>query len=342
MSEPTPWPARLAWIGAGVLLAGTGFLAAAGFSPELALTPTPRPAIRTADPVARGDAIEASPIECYLGVVLSNQAVDVVAEGEGRVLEMAVHVGDSVAEGQLLAVLESETLRHQLSIEQANLAAREAELKRITLEIERATQEHRRRLGLEDLISREEIATSKFQLDAARASLELAQAEQAQVQARLNQLDMQLARSEIRAPFDGTVALRYLDRGAVAGVGTPIVRLISSKGLMARFAVPPGEAAELSVGTGVRVEVESLGIALEGTIEHFMPEIDIASQQIFVEARLATPPIGFQALATGAVARVSLVRPGEPAGSCFGFVSTADRVAGRAELLLQESGFGPL
>ena len=319
MSESTSWRERWAWIGAGillggVLLGGTAFLAAAGFSPEPAPEAWTAPTIESVAP----SEPEAPAMECYLGVVLSNQAVDIVAEGEGRVREMAVDVGDSVAEGQLLATLEADTVRHQRSIEEADLAASQAELKKITLEVERAAQEHQRRLVLQDLLSREEIAAAKFQLDTARATLELARAEQARVRARLEQLDMRLAKSEIRAPFAGSVALRYLDRGAMASTGIPILRLISSRGLMARFAVPPGEAAELSVGTEVRVEVESLGLALEGTIEHLMPEIDIASQQIFVEARLTMPEIGLQAMPTGAVVRVSLVRPGEPAGSCSG------------------------
>ena len=65
-----------------------------------------------------------------------------------------------------------------------------------------------------------------------------ARAAVAEKSARVKQLRSALNDLELRAPFDGTVSLRYVDAGAVVGPTTPIVRLINPDNLWVRFAIP--------------------------------------------------------------------------------------------------------
>ncbi|RMH21670.1 MAG: efflux RND transporter periplasmic adaptor subunit, partial [Acidobacteria bacterium] len=255
--------------------------------------------------------------ECFLGVVVTGEAVDVAAQGEGLLEEVLVEVGDRVERGQPLARLDAENLRHQLAIERANLSTADAGRRRMALELERAEMEYQRRLGLEDIFSSAETDAARFDRDAARLQLEAAEADYARAAARIEQLTAALERSVVRAPFAGRVALRYLDAGATVASGRPILRLIGGGTQLTRFAVSPAQAGALRPGLPVRVEVETPRLSLEGVIDNVAPEIDAASQMVFVEARLPEPAAGAPPINSGAVARVSTLRDGAPLPSCL-------------------------
>lgn len=319
MVIPTGWRQRLTWSGLGLVLGVAGALGLGWLRPARVEPPPAGPR-----PAAAEEASDRTPLlevageriaSCYLGVVVAREVVDLAAEIEGRIEELRVRVGDGVERGQVLATLDTRTLNHQLAMERAALRTAEANRRRIALEADRSDQEHRRRMALEGLLSQEEAEAARYQSQAAAVGLEVAEAEMAQVEARIEQLEVRLARSEIRAPFDGTVAARYLDPGALAAPGTPVVRLISSDDLLTRFAVPPEEVAALPLGTPVRVEIELLRLATEGIVDHVAPEIDAASQMVFVEARLTAPPGG--EIPSGAIARMTVLKPGQRPRSCL-------------------------
>jgi multidrug resistance efflux pump len=98
------------------------------------------------------------------------------------------------------------------------------------------------------------------------------------------QVQGKLARTEIRSPADGKVSRRYLEAGALAGPGEPIVRLISSGDLIVRFAVPPEQARALSSAQPVLVQAE--GAELRATIEQVSPEVDPPSGMVLLVAKL--------------------------------------------------------
>lgn len=273
------WLERLLWMALGALLVVAGQLFLSRDREAVAVPAASTSSPRDDSPTAAATA-DGTP-ECYLGVVVAREAVDVAAEMEGVVDEVRVRLGDRVERGGVIAALDTEPLSHQLAIERANLRNAEAQERRHDIEVSQAIHEHKRRLALVGLLSKEE------------------------------------EEAVIRAPFDGTVAQRYLDPGARVSPGTPVARLLSSDGLLARFAVPPEEAGKVPLATPVRVEVEDLGIALDGVVEHHAPEIDAASQMVFVEARLAAPGEPTP-LPSGAVARVSVARAGTSPGSCLG------------------------
>lgn len=316
-----PWTERLIWLVVGVALATAGFVVWSSAPGTEALEPgaqapvaDSRPADSSADrpQASPGDGAAAPRPECYLGVVLARDASDVTADADGILEEVRVRVGDRVERGAVIARLDTVVLGQQLDSERANLRRAEAHLRRVEVEADQSEQENERRLALdrEGLLSQEDKETARFDREKAQADLEAARAETAQAEARVRQLETSLARAEIRAPFDGTVAQRYLDPGARASPALPVVRLISSGSLIARFAVPPEETARVPVETEVRVEVESMGRAFPGTVEHLAPEVDAAAQMVFVEAGLEVARPLTSEISSGAVARVSVAAAG--------------------------------
>ncbi len=257
--------------------------------------------------------------DCWLGVVLPSRTVELTAEVGGRVLSVEVRPGDAVAAGRVLAVLDTADVRRRLDAERAALAAARLDQRRLELELARAEQELGRLERLDGLVAQRDLDAAAFRVEDTRARVELAAAEHERVEAGVGRLADELGRSEIRAPFAGTVALRHVDPGAVVEPGAPVVRLLGGEEPFVRFAVPPERAGDLAPGDRVRVELDGGDggaggpPALRATIRQVSPEVDAAAAMVFVEAHLEAPA----AAAPGAAARVSLAGVRD-APSCLG------------------------
>jgi RND family efflux transporter MFP subunit len=249
----------------------------------------------------------------WIGVVLAREAVEVAGAFAGRLESVDVRVGDPVRRGDRIARIATDSQRQELAMAEASLAVGEAEVARTQAELTAAEERLARRLQSPELFSKEEIANGQLLRSTAESNVKTAQAHVQEHQAHIRQLTAILSQAEVRAPFDGTVALRYADPGTVVGADTPIVKLISPDNLLVRFAVPPDQAARLRTGQAVSVHIEELGLRERGTIERVSPEIDGASQMIVVEAHLDSDPALVSRLKTGLVAGVSPAGP-EPRG----------------------------
>jgi RND family efflux transporter MFP subunit len=242
--------------------------------------------------------------EGYLGVVVTRDAVDVAAETAGRVDSVTVRVGDRVSRGDVLARLDTRELEQDLGMARASLTAAEAEVTRIRSQVREAETRYKRRSDLPDIFSREELESAKMEMETAEATLKAAEARVSEQEAQVEQLRDRLGRTEIRAPFEGTVALRYLDPGATVLAGSPVVRLLSTEELLVRFAVPPEKVESLAVGDQVEVAIEDAEVRSPATVLHIAPEIDGPSRMVFVEARLDAPEETLGRIRSGLVARV--------------------------------------
>ena len=222
--------------------------------------------------------------EGFLGVILPRQSVDVASEIPGRLEWVHVQEGDPVRRGQTVATLDRGEIRQELEMSLAGLRAEEAEIARRKVELEQAENLLSRRLAIPESFPKEQIRQAELQKEAAQADLEAARARHAEQRARVTQVQGKLARAEIKAPADGTVARRYLEAGALAGPGQPIVRLISGGDLIVRFAVPPEQARTLASAQPVVVQAE--GAELRATIEQVSPEVDPPSGMVLLVAKL--------------------------------------------------------
>ena len=262
----------------------------------------PPAAVAVAAPTASADEPRRTG---WIGVVVARQSVDVKADTQGRVLAVRVAIGDRVRKGDPIATLDTSLAAQDLEMARSQLRGAQIDERRAGDEMAEAVARNDRRQKNPDFFSREDLSQAALQAKTATAAYEVARSRVAEQEARVRQLATTLSRNEIRAPFDGRVAERFADAGAVVGPGTPVVRLISAGDLLVRAAVPPEEARRLTVGQPVTVSLRTPPLSIPGTLERIAPEVDAASQMVLVEVRLALTPELESRLQTGLVADVT-------------------------------------
>jgi RND family efflux transporter MFP subunit len=269
--------------------------------------PSPAPRAAAAAPAAPAPARS----EGWLGVIVSRSSVDVTSDSQGRLAAVHVQIGDQVQRGDRIASLDTRLVAQDLEMARSMQRAAEADAGRATAEANEAQQRAQRRRDNPDFFSKEDIASAELAVKTSASGVQAAQARVGEQRARVKQLEASLGQSDIRAPFAGRVAERFVDVGAVVGPGTHIVRLISGGDLLVRVAVPPEEARGLTAGSAVTVHIRSQSLALPGRIERIAPEIDAASQMILIEARLEPANGAAPRVQTGQVVDVT---PGSSGG----------------------------
>ena len=260
-------------------------------APQAAATPVLGPAVKpTPEPVAP-EAPMPPESDQYVGVIFARQLVDIAARSDGRLEAIYVHLGDHLKPGEVVAKMESYALTQQLDMAEATLRSAQAEVRSASVELKDAEVRHNRREQLvhAGLLSKEELATATVQVERARTTLEVAQARLAEQQARVRQAKDALANTVITATFEGTVAARYLDPGAMVRVGNPVINLMRAEDLWVRFAAPEQIRLTLPVGASVSVRLPGLPEVIPGTIAHIAPGVDTMSQEVVVEAKLQVP-----------------------------------------------------
>jgi len=129
-------------------------------------------------------------------------------------VEINVEVGDVVSQGQILARLDTDTLR----AEEAELQAGVAEARAILAEAE-ANRDRALAMGRIKALSEQEIQQSVTRAKTTRAQL-------ASAEARLASKRVQLGHADIKAPDDGVISARSATLGSVATSGQELFRLI--------------------------------------------------------------------------------------------------------------------
>lgn len=254
------------------------------------------------------NAMPAAAQPALVGVLLPEQAADVVAPQAGLVESMHAALGENVDAGQLLVRLsvEQAALEHQRSV--AEREGARAALGRARLEHTHAVEEAQRSesLSREGLLTHEQLSQARFKLSESRALAAEAESRLAERGARTEQLLALRDQTRVTASFRGRVAVRYVSAGARVAAGTPLLRLISDGAVVLRFAIPE-QMTELQQGAMVElVPVEHPNLSYTARVVRVAPEIDAASRMRTVEAAPLDPKQLTEAGLIGAIVQVRL------------------------------------
>ena len=117
-------------------------------------------------------------------------------------------------------------------------------------------------------------------------------------------IEAQLLKTEIRAPFNGVIGLRWVSPGSYLSSQTRIAALKDLDPVKLDFTVPEKYSALMRVGDRISFPVGNSARTFDGTIYAVEPGIDASTRSLRVRARC---PNRDGALVPGAFANVELV-----------------------------------
>jgi RND family efflux transporter MFP subunit len=214
-------------------------LAGCGTEPESA---PPARATITGTPVAVIDTAIADEFTAS-GTAEPIRAATLSTKLMATVTEVRVHEGDHVTAGQLLVQLDARDLEAKRSQVEAGLANANA------VYTDAAAQAGRIRGLYADS------AATRAQLDQVEAGLARAEAGVRMAKAQAAELQATATYAEVRAPFGGTVTGRFVDPGAFAAPGAPLVTVQDAGTLRIVVRAAPDAVAGLRRGATVRATV---------------------------------------------------------------------------------------
>lgn len=173
------------------------------------------------------------------------------------VTAVTVREGDRVTRGQVLVRLDAREVEARRAQGAAGRDAAEAAYREAELMVGRMRALHA------------DSAAARAQLDAAEAGYARARAGVEGARAAAAEVEAMAGYSVIRAPFAGRVVRRFVDPGAFAAPGTPLVTVEDASRLRVSATAAPDAAAGLSRGTAVTVVIE--GRRVPATIEGSVP-----------------------------------------------------------------------
>ncbi len=212
------------------------------------------------------------------GTIRANEEVELRSETSGKITRLYFQEGRPVRQGALLIKINDSELQAQL---------RKAEY-RETLAVDREGRQ--RQLFEKGGISQEEYEATLNEVNVLKADVELIKA--------------QIAKTEVRAPFDGVVGLRQVSEGSYISTTTPIATIQDVSPVKIDFAIPERYARRVNVGDEIYFNVEGLQEPFKGQIYAAEPRIEADTRTLLLRAR---SPNRDGRLLPGAFADIELV-----------------------------------
>jgi RND family efflux transporter MFP subunit len=295
-AKPTAWKGGIFLIVLILIAALLAFFVLQNRSEEGPLVPTERPVPISVETVTAQIEPAFMIDEKFTGIVTPRRTSQLGFQAGGRVVSMLADIGDPIAQGQTLAVLDTRSLRAQLTSAEARIAEAEAAYRLAETTVDRQMT----------LLARGHVSSQI--VDEARAQSTTAYARINAAKANADALRVQIDLARIRAPFAGTLTARMIDEGAIAGPGQPVFELVETDVLEARIGLTANLADSLVIGQ--RYLLDSGQGQTSATLRSKTGVIDAANRTVTTLFDLEAET----AVSAGAVVRLGLEREIDGAG----------------------------
>ncbi|MDR8392772.1 efflux RND transporter periplasmic adaptor subunit [Aliifodinibius sp. S!AR15-10] len=193
------------------------------------------------------------------GTLLANEEVELSSEISGKITDIYLEEGRNVKQGQLLLKINDSELQAQLTRAQY----------RLNLATERESRQ-------EKLLEKGGISQEDY--DATLNEVNVLKSEVALIKA-------QIEKTEIRAPFNGRVGLKYVSEGSYISPTTRIASLQSINPIKLDFSIPERYVNTVEVGDRITFTVQGTDREFQGEIYAIEPRINSQTRTLQIRAR---------------------------------------------------------
>jgi membrane fusion protein (multidrug efflux system) len=259
-------------------------VAAASASPASS-APASAPAVSVPPPGDSGFTVS--------GPLIVEHQLDVLAQRDGVIAELQSDAGAHVHAGDLLAQFDDRQLSAELEAARAKTRSIEADLKNWEAEakVMQADYDRAQKMWDAHIISNEQLEHAKFKAesetwDVRRVRELLTDANQTQ-----RSLELELEKTQIRAPFSGVVARRYVRQGQQVVKGDRLFWVTAEGPLNMRFTLPEKFIGRIQRGQVLSMTTPDLpGQKYQVRVVEVSPVVDPASSTIEVAVELEGKP----------------------------------------------------
>lgn len=184
-------------------------------------------------------------ISRYVGRLEPARQTAIAFERTGLVVQIMADEGDVVRAGAVVARMDTAQLRNMREQLKAQRRALEAQL-----QLAKATHGRQARLRTKGWSPDQRFDEAASNLAALTANID-------RVSAQVAGIEIDMAKSELKAPFSGTVAKRSIDEGAVVMRGAAVLNLLEAGRQQARIGLPPALAETLTIGQTYKLRLGS-------------------------------------------------------------------------------------
>jgi HlyD family secretion protein len=269
----------------------------------------PAPAVKNTPPAIRVVTAEKREMIQTLSVNGTIVAREEAATGSDlnglTVTALNADIGDTVKKGDVLAVLDRSMLDTQLAQmvasraqAEANIAQMRAQIGDAEVGVRQANEALERAKALQGkgVATQAQLDNAVNALDSAKAKLDSAQKALAAsvsqlgvIDAQKQSVEVQIAKTELRAPADGLVLARNATLGGVVSAsGAPLFRIAINGEFELAAGVAETALPRLEKGMPATIRLAGADQVISGSIRRISPEVDQASRLGAI--RIAFPP----------------------------------------------------
>ena len=231
------------------------------------------PAVLSASPedlaTVESNSLASGPV--ITGSVQPERKADLRAEVSAIVLQVLKENGEAVKKGDLLVRLDATSIRDGMTSADEALRASTQSLEQSTRMLER--QKTLRASGM----------TSAQAMEDAEIRRNNAQSDLAAAKARAVTARQQLARTEVRAPFDGVVSERKVSNGDTAQIGKELIKVIDPTSMRFEGLVSADKIGVVKLGQPVVFRINGYpGQSFTGKVKRVDPAANAVTRQVEV------------------------------------------------------------
>ena len=248
------------------------------------------------------------------GTALPNQKVLLHAMESGFLKSIQKDIGDFVRQGDLIAVLENPSIAQLLSDAQADLQVGHAELLTIQSELVAAQADFKAKQSLSNRLNEvyektpqltpiSEVERAEGDALVAKAAVETTKARATAQERKIDALQKRVeiaqtrnAMLQIRAPFNGVITQRMLDKGTMVQSGISnsdagaIVEIQDINLIRLTLPIPESDAGAIKKGMDATITFPELaGKSFKAKVSRTSKALDMTSKTMQVEIDIANP-----------------------------------------------------